>query len=303
MTSLLQAPPFYRFHVGSFVGTVVSDGTLPLGNCHESFPDLAAREIDEQLSSNFLSREPRLEQNILILHAGRHVIIFDTGKGEVDLPGYRTGKLLRSMRAAGIDPAAITAVVLSHAHSDHCGGCMSLAGERHFPNAQFYIMQADYEFWTDPDRVPRRYTAWLDAARRNLLPNRDRIHFYHSGEEFLSGVTALHAPGHTVGHTVFLISDEDQTLCLLGDLAHHPVLLLQRPLTQFVHDTDPVLGAVSRVKILGMIADQRLRLLGYHYPWPGLGHVARMDEGFRFFPEPMDLEWRPELPPDSTRTR
>lgn len=291
MRSALQgnAPPFYRFFVGSASGTIVSDGTIPLGDRYTPFGDLDPDAIDLQLADNFLTGEIRLEQNILVVRLRGRTIIFDTGKGPVDLPGYRTGRLQDSLASAGIDPKGVDAVVISHAHSDHCGGCMSVGGRSHFPHAQFYMAEADFDFWTEPGNVSGGYRAWVDIARRNLLPHRDRMQFFRDGDEFLPGVYAIHAPGHTVGNTVFMIEDEGQQLCLIGDIAHHNVLLLRNPAVRFVHDTDPDLGARTRVRILSMLADGRIRTLGYHFPWPGIGHIARHGDGFQFVPEPMVL--------------
>ena len=119
---------------------------------------------------------------------------------------------------------------------------------------------------------------------------RDRIHFIKDGEEFLPGIQAIFAPGHTVGHTIFMINSGGKTLCYIGDLAHHPVLLLEKPLTEFMYDTDPKQSAQTRVKMLGMLADKKIPLLAYHFAWPGIGHVAKRGDGFRYFPEPMKME-------------
>src|ERR1700730_176502 len=104
------------------------------------------------------------------------------------------------------------------------------------------------------------------------------------------GVHAMLAPGHTVGHTIFMIDSGGKQLSYVGDLAHHPVLLLQKPLTEFKYDTDPKQSAQSRVKILSMLADNKIPLLAYHFAWPGIGHVAKQADGFRFYPEGMKME-------------
>lgn len=284
-------PYFYRFKFGSGEATIVSDGMFPLKNPHATFKGLTPEEIDRQLIDNFLptSNAP-LEQNVLILNTGDRMILFDTGMGSLKLFGPTTGKLLKSMKQAGIDPKDVDAVVMSHAHVDHCGGNVGDDGKSNFPNAEFYISQADFDFWTDETKVPKNQKAFLDTARKNLLPVRDRLVYIRDGQEFLPGVTAMAAPGHTIGHTMFLISSGNSQLCYIADLSHHPVLLLEKPRTEFVADTDPKQSAETRVKMLTMLAETRLPILGYHFAWPGIGHVAKAGEGFRYFPEAMKME-------------
>jgi glyoxylase-like metal-dependent hydrolase (beta-lactamase superfamily II) len=285
-----QAPYFYRFKLGTAEATIVSDGPLPLGDPHANFLGLSAEEMDQQLRDNFLPNDNAvLEQNALVLNTGDKLVLFDTGLGTLDIFGPTTGKLMNSLQQAGINPEDVDAVVMSHAHIDHCGGCMADDGSRHFPNAEYYITEADYKFWTDETKVPEQFKVFLNTARKNLTPNLDRLHFFKDGEEILPGVHAIYAPGHTVGHTIFMIEQGGEQLCYVGDLAHHPVLLLQKPLTEFKYDTDPKQSAQSRLKMLGMLADDRVMLLAYHFAWPGLGHVARDGEGFRYFPQPMKM--------------
>lgn len=285
------APYFYRFKIGDFEGTIVSDGTLPLGDPHKNFLGLADAEMDKQLSDNFLPLSNAvLEQNALVVNTGDKLILFDTGMGSLRLFGPTTGKLMNSLKQAGINPSDIDAVVMTHAHIDHCGGCMADDGSRHFPNAQYYITQADYDFWTDETKVPSQFKVFLDTARKNLQANRDRLTFIKDGQEVLPGVHAISAPGHTVGHTVFMINSGNSSMCYIGDLAHHPVLLLEKPMTEFMYDTDPKQSAKTRIKILGMLADNKTKLLAYHFAFPGIGHVAKQGDGFRYFPEGMKME-------------
>ena len=217
-----QAPYFYRFMHGKMQATVVSDGILPLGEPSGSFLGSSKEEIGKMLTDNFLSpSNVILEQNILVLNTGDKLVLFDTGMGSSTMFGPTTGKLLASLKAAGIDPKDIDAVVATHAHCDHVWGIMADDGSRNFPNAQIYISQADFDFWTDEAKLAMKDPAYMkpfvEGARKNLLPNRDRMVFFKDGQEFLPGIQAMAAPGHTVGHTVFMITSDGKTLAAIGE--------------------------------------------------------------------------------------
>ncbi len=98
--------------------------------------------------------------------------------------------------------------------------------------------------------------SFLAQAKKNLLPVRDRIVFIKDGQEFLPGIQAIGAPGHTVGHTIFMITSAGKSMAYIGDLTHHPVLLMEKPLTEFAYDTDPKQSAQTRVQLLNMLAQQ-----------------------------------------------
>jgi glyoxylase-like metal-dependent hydrolase (beta-lactamase superfamily II) len=284
-----QVPYFYRFKLGTAEVTVVSDGILPLGDPHKSFLGLTNEEITRQLTDNFLPPDNAvLEQNALIVNFGDRMVLFDTGMGSARDFGPTTGRLQASMKQAGIDPKDIDAVVMSHGHIDHLGGNVGDDGKSLFPNAQFYIQQADFEFWTDEAKTGD-LKSFLAQARKNLLPVRDRLVFFKDGQEFLPGVTAIAAPGHTVGHTIFNIEAGGKSLAYIADLTHHPVLLMEKPLTEFAYDTDPKQSAKTRLRLLAMLAANKTPIVAYHFAWPGLGNVAKQGDGFRYFPAPMAM--------------
>lgn len=285
-----RAPPFYQFRLGAAEVTVVSDGPFALENPSDFFLGAEEGGIDTLLSENFLPTDKLvLQQNVLVVDQGGKRVLFDAGMGSFNLFGTSTGRLDRSLAGAGISPRDIDAVVCSHAHVDHIGGLVGDGGAATFPNAEIYIDEADFAFWTDDTRHGASLRPFVEVARRSLLPHRDRIVFFKDGEEFLPGIQALAAPGHTVGHTCFLITSGQEALCFSADLAHHHIVMLEQPRLELAFDTDPKQAVESRVRILDLLARERIALAGYHFPWPGIGHVAKAGEGFRYVPQPMQF--------------
>jgi glyoxylase-like metal-dependent hydrolase (beta-lactamase superfamily II) len=161
-------------------------------------------------------------------------------------------------------------------------------GTRNFPNAQVYMTQVDYDFWMDDRRLGPPAEGSALTARKNLPPYRDRIIFIKDGQEILPGVQAMQTPGHTVGHTVFMITSGGKTICNIGDVAHH-VVLFEHPKIEVAFDTDSKQGVQSRIKLFDLLAAQRIPLLVFHMAWPGLGHLGKNGDGFRYVPMPMQL--------------
>lgn len=288
-----QAPHFYRFSIGEARATMVSDGLLPLPNPANFFLGSTADAVNARLSANFRSTALwELEQNTMVVTLNGKTVLFDTGVGYLTDWGPKPGKLVANLRAAGIDPAGIDAVVMSHAHIDHAGGIIDGAGVNNFPNAQFYLHETDFDFWTTeggPAATSDGNKHMISHARYNLLPVRDRIVFFKDNEEFLPGVTAMHAPGHSPGHCIFVVHSGNDSFAYIGDLSHHDFLLLETPKLGFAADTDSAMAAETRIRMLDMLATDRVRMMAYHFPWPGIGNIVKQGDGFRYLAEPMIL--------------
>jgi glyoxylase-like metal-dependent hydrolase (beta-lactamase superfamily II) len=286
-----QAPAWYRFRIGAFEATVVSDGPIPIGDPAGAFKGASKADLDRLLADSFLPADNVvLDQNALVLNTGRGLYLFDTGAGSSPAFGPTTGRLAANLRAAGFAPDSFEGVILTHAHPDHCWGLVAADGAPAFPNARVYLSQADHAFWTAEAQPgqPDMMKEFLAGTRRVLGPLRERITFVRDGGEVVPGVTALSAPGHTVGHMAYAIASDASTLLVTGDLVHHHVLLLRRPRLEFVFDTDPAQAVASRLRVLDMAAAGRLQILSYHFPFPGLGHVAKAGEGYAWVQSP----WR-----------
>lgn len=270
---------FHRFRIGAAAATIVSDGPLTLPTAAKIFHGPGKDALDATVSAVGQPTDAvRVEQNCLLLEVGNKRVLFDNGLGSEKLYGPDSGKLLSSLAEAGVDPASIDAMVLTHAHSDHCWGTMGDDGTPNFPNATLYISQPEVDYWQSNPPGERRQRS-ISGVHRHLLPLRDRMHFIRDGEEFLPGVEAWFTPGHTPGHMAFLFAGG---WCLTGDVAFHDPISYAFPEAESAFDVDPQLAVATRQRLLDRLVHERLLVIGYHHPWPGLGHVERANGTFRF---------------------
>jgi glyoxylase-like metal-dependent hydrolase (beta-lactamase superfamily II) len=272
----------HRFRIGIFDAAIASDGPLILPEPAEIFSGLSRPAIEQALEAGFVPPGPvRVEQNCLLLDLGGHLVLIDNGMGSSDRFGPHAGRLEQSLAELGLEPGHIDAMVLSHLHPDHCWGTMCDDGTPRFPNAQLYISEEELSSWNarlGEDSIS------VEGFRRHILPLRDRILFFRDGEEFLPSLHALLAPGHTPGHSVFVVASAGEEMCVLGDVAFHDPLSFAHPTVHSAYDQDAEQGAATRLHLLGRLADERMRLVSYHQPWPGIGHVVRHGGAFRYQP-------------------
>lgn len=273
---------FHRFRIGDMAATIVSDGPLTLPRAARIFKGPEEDALNAALTETGQSTDKvHVEQNCLLLETGGRRVLFDNGMGSSTLFGPDSGRLHASLAEAGIDPGAIDALVLTHAHSDHCWGTMADDGSPNFPNATLYVAQAEWDFWSSNPPGDRRDRT-LEGFRKHLLPLRERLHLVRDGEEFLPGVQAWLTPGHTPGHMAYLFTGG---WCLTGDVAFHDPLSYRFPDAESAFDTDRAEGVATRRRALDRLVHDRLAVIAYHHAWPGLGHVERSGGQYRFVME------------------
>ncbi len=269
---------------GSLEAYVVSAGPLDIGPPEKVFSEVPKENAlaDEPPISSSANGNIVVEQNVLLIKNGARTAIFETGTG-TSLDPERRDPLHTSLLESGFRLDEIDAVLPTHAHLDHIGGIMREDGHRNFPNATIHLHASDVEFWLADERLGTRAERSAMVARRNLNPNLDRLVLHRHEQETFPGVTVFHTPGHTVGHTSYLISSGSDALFVVGDLVHHPSQL-EFPRMRMLFDTSPLEGVDTRLRVLRYLASRSIPAFFYHFPYPGIGHVEASGDGYRFVP-------------------
>lgn len=276
-----QAPGFYRHKVGDYEVTVISDGQLTLE---------AGLFAGDSAGTEKLLRDAHVVDknaiptplNAWLINTGDKLILVDTGGGASFAP--TVGRLPKNLQAAGVNPAAIDAVVITHMHPDHVPGLLDPDGQELFPNATVHVHGDEYTFWMSDEmraKTPEQFRIFFDMARAAVKPYMaaGKVQMHKDGTQFAPGVTAAALPGHTVGHTMVRVSSAGNELLIFGDIVHCAALQFPDPDRSVAFDIDPPLALANRKKVLDMVTTDRLLFSGGHLPFPALGHANKAAGG------------------------
>ena len=280
-----QIPGVYHRRIGDVVVSAVSDGVLQ--GSLEILQKISVDEAGRILTDAFRPLPRFTSINTFVIRAGGRTALVDTGSGTA--LGPTVGKLPAHLAAAGIDRADIDTVILTHVHPDHSNGLVDDDGGLWFPNAELVLHEAEMAHWHDDAEMgranqPSRERNFM-AARRQLAPYRGRARLIQGGEVF-PGVTAMPLPGHTPGHTGYLITSGAETLLIWGDIVHVPEIQVPRPEVTVAFDVDPAQAEATRRRMFDMVATDRLLIAGMHVHFPGMARIARRGDGYALVPEP-----------------
>ena len=160
-----------------------------------------------------------------------------------------------------------------------------LDGGTMFPKARHFLPAVERDYWLKPGMetsVPEAVRGGAIGTQRRLKELGDRIETSKPGAEILPGLALVDSAGHTPGHVcVHLRSGTDQ-LMIGGDALIEPVISFARPDWPWGPDWDKDRAIASRKRLLDMLATDKIPLVGYHLPWPGLGRVERAGSSYRF---------------------
>ena len=281
-----QAPGFYRFMVGEHEVTLVNDGVFRRPLDAGFVGNAPLEEVQRALEEAF---QPPDELTIpitsMVVNTGDRLILVDAGTGGLLAP--TAGLWMENFRAAGYTPEQVDLIVVSHFHGDHVQGIRGQDGNAVFPNAALMVPEAEWAFWMDEgqmSRAPEAMQGAFQGVRRVFAPVAGEVERYTGERELLPGLTALPAPGHTPGHTAFVLASGEDRLLIWSDTTNKPELFVRNPDWQAAFDMDGDQAAATRRRLLDMAATERMPVAGYHFPFPATGHIARGDDGFRFVP-------------------
>jgi glyoxylase-like metal-dependent hydrolase (beta-lactamase superfamily II) len=273
----------FRRKVGAIEVAVFSDGSLDVPLSF-SLPDTPPDQVGALLASQGLPPGGGpTPANPTLVRTGGEMVLIDAGAGAGFQAG--AGKLGANLEAAGIDPAHVTRIVLTHAHADHLWGVIDELDEERFPNARYVIAAPERDFWTHPDtvgKVPDWLKPTAQAAARILRRIEPRLETRKAGESVAPGLSYLDTSGHTPGHMSVLVEDGGAHLLVGGDVLSHPAISFARPDWRIGSDYDRARGAATRSRLLDRLAIDRIPLIGFHLPWPGHGMVERTGTAYRF---------------------
>lgn len=211
-------------------------------------------------------------------------ILIDTGFGR---------NLFDNMAKYGVRAEDIDIVLITHMHGDHIGGMMH-DGKKAFPNAELYLPQGEYDYWTSLDAMnsqPEKRRGGFLNAKKVVETYKDKLHLFipdeigEAPQQIIPGINAVAAYGHTPGHTVYMIGSGKGRTLVWGDLTHAMAVQMPHPEIAVTYDVDPTQAIASRKKILEYVSENNIPIAGMHIAYPAIGNIAPgNDRGYRFIP-------------------
>ncbi|WP_282080390.1 MBL fold metallo-hydrolase [Aquimarina algiphila] len=242
--------------------------------------DISDEVFDKVSADNFVAtKDLQAYMTPTLIDTGNARVLVDTGLG--------FGGLMKSLKQANIDASSIDVVAITHMHPDHIGGLMT-DGKPNFPNARYVVGSKEYNFW----RKTEKGNIVGDLVANKLTPLAEKTTFIEDGGTITKGITAMASYGHSPGHFCFRVESEGQQIVLTADLANHYIWSFARPDWAFKFDFDTKEAAISRRRVLDMLATDKIPMIGYHMPFPGIGYVETRNKGFRFVPASYQLHKR-----------
>lgn len=265
---------FNRVTLGDFEVTTLLAATMPRPDPHTIFGlNVAAEEFAEvSAANNIPTDQAQFFFTPTVINTGGELVLFDTG--------LNPEAITSALAAAGYTPDQVDVVVITHMHGDHIGGLMGEGGAATFPNARYVTTSTEYDHWA---------AAGNEGFDNKMRPLAEKTEMIDDGASVASGITAMSAPGHTPGHTAYMIESGGKSLVIAADFANHYVWSLGHPDWEVKFDMDKAQAAATRRKVLDMLSADKIPFIGYHMPFPAVGYVETRGDGFQYVPASYQL--------------
>jgi glyoxylase-like metal-dependent hydrolase (beta-lactamase superfamily II) len=266
----------HRFTLGKLEVTCLQDGLFQLPA--NLLTGIQPEDAKAMLGGAEVAPTP---VNAFLVRMPHKLVLVDTGAGNG--AGEAAGRLPERLRAAGVDPAQIDLVLITHFHMDHVGGLLKADGTRAFPNALLRVSQAENDFWTgDSVKVPERSRKNLPALKAIVAAYTTAGAYkpFAPGESLGEGIRVLPTYGHTPGHAGYAFASEGKELWCLGDLIHFGAVQFPRPSVAVAFDWDSTLAIAARKELFQKAAQAHAVLSGAHLAFPGLFRLEPKGEGY-----------------------
>lgn len=186
--------------------------------------------------------------------------------------------------------------MISHFHGDHINGLLTADNQAAFPNAEVLVPATEWKYFMDDAEMGKQTTdrmkgVFANARRVFEAGLKKKVTPYEWGKEPVPGLTAVETVGHTPGHTSFVLSSGSENVFIQSDVTNDPDLFVRNPGWHLMFDQDPVTAEATRRKVFDMVSADKMRVQGFHYPFPGLANLEKDATGYRWVPAP----WNPSI--------
>jgi glyoxylase-like metal-dependent hydrolase (beta-lactamase superfamily II) len=279
-TTLKLLPGILQWKIGSKKVTVINDSYFTAGEPY--LTHAPADGLGSFLHEAFRPEVPTLTTNVFLIEGAGHApILIDTGMGNKLAPDME-GRLLEALQFMGIQPEQIGTVLLTHLHGDHFYGLISRDGVKNFPNAKIWVSDVEEDYWLKTIHTQPHDVQNAEDIKTALQPYQ-RLTI--AGTEILESITAVPLPGHTPGHTGFLLESDGEKLLFCGDIFTIPAIQATLPEVGFATDVDYAVAAQTRKVLLEKATTEKLLLAGPHFEFPVLSYVKKQGNGYQLVPK------------------
>ena len=225
--------------------------------------------------------------NCFLLRGPHGTMLVDTGFGTASGEGF--GNARRLLKEAGVKPEDIGHVLMTHLHSDHVLGLFE--GDAAFlPSADILVPEADLAYFTDPDaraEQPEDRRQSFDLAAKMLRVYGDRVKRIAPGPVVTAtgeklGIEAVPLPGHSPGHTGYLVHASGGNLMIWADTVHYEAIQGPDPRIGLRFDNNPSQAVRTREALLARCAAENWVVAGNHVF--GFRRVRKEGDAYRIIP-------------------